>query len=136
MFAEMEIKENTHEVDNNLVVFFESAGIQASIHLIFGDGRLYIWGKDIGDDVENYWGERIYFYQFTFDKENTRKLLNVCKGENKSLMEWLRYIFCPRTSCLEFISFCKRQNIDYSFRNGFDENVLQQNSKRLTDSMQ
>ncbi len=81
------------------------------------DGKLTISGQDIGPAVEEYFGDSDYEYFYSFDKANTKKLLEALKpgAEIKELLELLASSFSGPDGCAMLREFCTEENIAYDF---------------------
>ena len=92
---------------------------QVSIHVeaSIGDGKLTISGQDIGPVVEEIFGDSDYEYFYSFDKANTRKLLEAFKpgAEMKEFLELLAGKFSGPDGCALLREFCSDKDIEYDF---------------------
>jgi len=101
---------------DNLVLYDENvANKHVSLQAELSKGCLLIWGQDIGEDVENYFGKDGYEYFYAFDQENTMLLISLLKQENKDIKKALVKKFGGLGGCLDLRDFCKDNNIKYEF---------------------
>ncbi len=78
------------------------------------DDMLMFSGQDLGDCVEEVWGDLDYEYWYSFDQENTNKLLSAVHGEEDPqaaiLME-----FSGEAGCRKLRGVCEKNGIQYAF---------------------
>ncbi len=77
-------------------------------------GELKFSGQDLGPYVEEVWGDLDYEYWYSFDRENTEKLLTVIHGEEDPEAALLRE-FSGEGGCRRLREVCEANGIRYSF---------------------
>ena len=78
------------------------------------DGKLTISGHDLGPNVESFWGEAEYEYWYSFDEENTGRLLTAIHGEEDPEGGLMKR-FSGEKGCRALCRFCEQKGIEYSF---------------------
>ena len=78
------------------------------------DNKLTIAGQDLGPFVEEIFGDSDYEYWYSFDENETEKLLRLIHGLEKP-EEALLDAFCGLDGCTTLKAFCKKNNIHYQF---------------------
>jgi len=81
------------------------------------DNELLISGQDLGEACTVMIGNDEYEYFYSFDEENTRKLLNALKPEAEilELLDLLNTNFNGNLGCNNLRNFCVEKDIKYSF---------------------
>jgi hypothetical protein len=90
-----------------------SVYVEASIT----DGKLLISGQDIGSLVAEIFQDSDYEYFYSFDKKNTKKLLESLKpnAETDELLSLLADRFSGVDGCSLLRKHCEDKRIDYKF---------------------
>lgn len=78
------------------------------------DGKLEIAGQDLGEFVEEVWGDSDYEYWYNFSREETDKLLGVINGK-KNPAEALEREFSGESGCRRMRELCEANGIKYEF---------------------
>lgn len=79
--------------------------------------RLYVSGQDLGEPCKRFWGSDEYEYWYTFDEENTEKLLFLLSKEGTDPVEQLQKRFNGTTACRSLRTFCEAGGIAFQFSN-------------------
>lgn len=88
--------------------------ITIKIRASFQNGALRIFGHELGEDVDTFWGEDEYEYWYSFSEAETRKLIEILAvGEN--LKDVLLLDFSGEDGCRKLIDVCDREGIHYDF---------------------
>ena len=93
---------------------------RVSIHVterLLDDGGLIISGQDLGEAVEEFWGDRDYEYWLTIPPEDTRKLFKLLRaGDQKSdPLDVLKNKFHGESAFRSIRAFCGRHGIKAKF---------------------
>lgn len=81
----------------------------------FSNGCLIIYGQDLGQNVEKWFGKDSYEYFYSFDQENTKLLFSLLKQEEKNVKKAMLKRFSGLDGWLALKEFCKYNNIKYNF---------------------
>ena len=102
------------EFTNLVLCDYRSKCVDVRVSATLADGTLRISGQDLGPYVEDYWGDSDYEYWYSFDEENTARLLAAIHGEDDPETALL-HAFSGEHGCSELRSLCARKKIEYSF---------------------
>lgn len=93
---------------------YRSKRVDVHVRATLADGTLTISGHDLGPYVEDSWGDSDYEYWYSFDEENTARLLAAIHGEEDPEAALLQS-FSGERGCIKLRSLCARKKIEYSF---------------------
>ena len=93
---------------------FRTDRVEVHVHADYCGGKLTISGQDLGPSVEAFWGDSDYEYWYSFDTENTEKLLSVIHGERDPEAALLRE-FSGEGGCRALRKICEKNGIQYRF---------------------
>lgn len=81
------------------------------------NNKLSIFGQDLQKKGLNCFGKDEHEYSYAFDEENTRKLLNSLKSDEKmdNLLNQVSLNFSGLQGCMVLKKFCAKNEIEYSF---------------------
>ena len=83
----------------------------------FSESGFSLDGQDIGDAVEQFWGEDEYEYSFTLTPENTEKMFEAIGAEVGKEEEAIRLFFGGKISTGTFKELLGKNGIKYEFWN-------------------
>ncbi len=78
------------------------------------EGELRVDGHDIGNAVEEIFGDSDYEYFYTLDAHNTEKLFEVITKDKSNLKEAFLENFSGVDGCKHLREICEENNIKYS----------------------
>ncbi len=78
------------------------------------EGKLTVSGQDVGPAAEEFWSDLDYEYWYSFDEEETAKLLKAIHGEEDPEEAFLRE-FNGESACRTLRAFCDENGIRYRF---------------------
>ncbi len=78
------------------------------------DGKLTISGQELGNSVEEFWGDKDFEYWYSFTESETEKLISALHGENDPEAVLIKE-FGGRNGCRNLREFCEKKGIEYSF---------------------
>ena len=81
------------------------------------DGKLIVSGQDLGEPCRRFWGSDEYEYWYSFDEENTEKLLFLLSKDGTDPVEQLQKCFNGTTACRSLRAFCEAKGIAFQFGN-------------------
>lgn len=100
---------------NNLVLCdYHSESVDVHVRASLTDGSLRISGHDLGPFVEDSWGDEDYEYWYSFDRENTEKLIAAIHGDADPETALVRE-FSGEDGCSKLRNLCDSQKIKYLF---------------------
>ena len=88
--------------------------VEVHVQADYCNGKLTISGQDLGPSVEAFWGDSDYEYWYSFDKENTEKLLSAIHGKHDPETALLRE-FSGEGGCRALRKICEKNGIRYRF---------------------
>ena len=92
-------------------------GIKISMEIYFNEkNQLYFDGYDIGEIVEQCWGDSDYEYTYTIEPEEVNKFYELFKlkhGDKKGLLQALKERFSVNEAYTLFGEFMTSNNIKY-----------------------
>lgn len=89
----------------------EKDGIYVNTTASFEEGKFFINGQDYGKVLEKYFGSTSLYYWYSFDEENTQKLLKAIDGvedPKSALIERFGHAY----GTMELEKFCKKEGIE------------------------
>jgi len=93
----------------------KTSRVKVNVWAEISEGCLTIAGQDLGQVVNDVFGESEYEYYYEFDQQNTERLFNLLKTERQSVNEVLTQKFGGMDGCRRMREFCEANNIKYSF---------------------
>ncbi len=100
---------------NGLVLCnYRSDRVEVHVRASIEASALTVEGQDLGAAVEQFWGDSDYEYWYSFDAENTAKLLSVIRGEQDPESALLRE-FSGESGCRALREVCRKNGIQYRF---------------------
>jgi hypothetical protein len=103
-------------VDKIVLYRFENSRVKVIIEAYFNDENLVIEGYDIGDAVEEYFGDSDYEYSTTIFTEEVLKLFSlfgVKEGDKEGLLKAIEADFHGNSCYSEFRNFLDNNGIKY-----------------------
>jgi hypothetical protein len=104
------------KMDKIVLYRFENSQVKVIIEAYFDGENLIIDGYDIGDFVEQYWGDSDYEYSTTIFREEVLKLyplFDVTEGDKEGLLKALEAGFHGNSCYSEFRNFMDINGIKY-----------------------
>ncbi|MBR0372920.1 MAG: hypothetical protein IJH91_00120 [Mogibacterium sp.] len=93
---------------------FRSERVDVHVWADLAGGALTVAGQDLGPQVETFWGDDDYEYWYSFDRENTARLLAALGGEDDPAQAFLRE-FSGLDGCRALRNLCEKNGIRYKF---------------------
>ena len=93
---------------------WKSQRVDVHVKASLSNGELTLSGQDLGPYVEEVWGDLDYEYWYSFDRENTKKLLSVIHGEEEP-DKALLHVFSGTDGCIRLREVCEKSGIEYDF---------------------
>ena len=88
--------------------------VEVHVTVSLTDGKLTFSGQDLGDFVEETWGDSDYEYWYSLDEANTEKLFSVIHGEQNPEAALLKE-FSGEGGCRRLREICDSKGIQYEF---------------------
>jgi len=79
------------------------------------EGQLLISGVDSGPSVKSMLGDDEYKYHYSFDKENTQKIIDFLVGDNANADEEFEKRFSGLSGVKNLRDLCEEQGISFKF---------------------
>ncbi len=93
----------------------EIEGIRITVWAEIRDGSLTVSGQDLGKRLEDLFGEGEYEYFYSFDRENTARLIALLTDGGPDLKGELIQRFSGNEGCARLRQFCEENDLTYSF---------------------
>ena len=81
------------------------------------EGKMTVSGQDLGEPCERFWGSDEYEYWYSFDEENTEKILMRLSENDADPIEEFQKRFFGMTAYRKLRSFCETEGIVFRFNN-------------------
>jgi hypothetical protein len=94
---------------------YNSKGLHVYVSADYQDGCLRFSGQDLGSKVEEAWGDSDYEYWYSFDHENTKKLMNVLQVQETGFEQSIRARFSGIDGMRNLREFCMAHDISWGF---------------------
>ena len=113
----------------------EGKEISNHVKAYIDDGKLILYGQDLGSGVEEFWGDSDYEYYYTLSVKNTEKIHKLLKndsGEDLELLELVKIYFSGIDGCKDFREYCEKHRIKYDFYSIYLRLILKICDKTMT----
>ena len=106
---------NRKEFVSLLLIEIRTEPLDVYFRADYTGGRLHFSGHDLGDTVEEIWGDDEYEYSYSLDEENSEKFWQVIKAEYGKEDEALLKLFEGEIDELKFRKILDDNDIKYEF---------------------
>ena len=94
---------------------YRSSQLDVYVDAEYRDGRLRFSGQDLGPNTESAWGDSDYEYWYSFDEENTYKLMAALNVEENGFEQAVKERFSGVDGMRYLREFCGLHSISWDF---------------------